>query len=116
METICGNRTAPAAPADPAQRGRPRDSLLLSAQLAVAGEPPVTVRVRNLSAGGLMAEHADSVLPGTPVTVTVRGLGELTGRIAWAVEGRIGIAFDRSVDPKRARKPVGSRSTARPGY
>ncbi|MBX3595528.1 PilZ domain-containing protein [Sphingomonas sp.] len=92
---------------DPAsQRGTARDSLLLAAMLKVAGGEAVQVRVRNLSAGGLMAEYAERVEIGTPVQVDVRGVGWVDGRIAWATDGRIGIAFDHDIDPMAARKPV----------
>ncbi len=101
---------------DPArQRSTARDSLLLSAQLRIAGEPEATVRVRNLSAGGLMAEYAQPVDIGSAVEVDVRGVGWVGGRVAWAAEGRIGIAFDREIDPMAARKPVGN-GTHTPRY
>lgn len=102
-----------ANPADDpsSQRAASRDSLLLSAQLKVGGEPEATVRVRNLSAGGLMAEYAEPVTIGTPVQVDVRGVGWVGGRIAWAAEGRIGVAFDHEIDPMAARKPVGTGTT-----
>lgn len=90
------------------QRHANRDSLFLSAQLRVDGGAETTVRVRNLSAGGLMAEYAEMVTTGAPVMVDVRGVGWVSGRIAWSAEGRIGIAFDRDIDPKLARKPVGT--------
>jgi hypothetical protein len=106
-----------ANPADDpsSQRSASRDSLLLSAQLRVSGEPEVTVRVRNLSAGGLMAEYTQPVAIGTPVEVDVRGVGWVGGRIAWAAEGRVGIAFDNEIDPMAARKPVGN-GTHTPRY
>jgi len=97
------------------QRSAARDSLLLSAQLRVEGEAEATVRVRNLSAGGLMAEYAQPVDIGTPVEVDVRGVGWVGGRIAWTAEGRVGIAFDREIDPMAARKPVGN-GTHTPRY
>lgn len=94
------------------QRSGSRDSLLLAAQLRVDDEPEMTVRVRNLSAGGLMAEYAQPAAPGMRVEVEVRGVGWIGGRIAWAAEGRIGIAFDREIDPMAARKPVGAGRSA----
>ncbi|WP_447724986.1 PilZ domain-containing protein [Sphingomonas koreensis] len=97
------------------QRSASRDSLMLSAQLRVGGEAEVTVRVRNLSAGGLMAEYANPVAVGTQVEVDVRGVGWVGGRIAWTAEGRVGIAFDREIDPMAARKPVGT-GTHTPRY
>ena len=84
-----------------------RDSLLLSAQLGVGDQPPVHVRVRNLSPGGLIAEYAAPASTGMPVRIEVRGIGWVSGRIAWATDGRIGIAFDAPIDPLLARKPVG---------
>jgi hypothetical protein len=41
------------------------------------------------------------------VEVEVRGVGWVSGRIAWATDGRVGIAFDTPIDPLLARKPVG---------
>ena len=99
-----------AAADDSSQRYAPRDSLLLTAQLRLDGGAASQVRVRNLSAGGLMAEYAQIVSSGTCVEVEVRGVGMITGRIAWCAEGRVGIAFDRPIDPKLARKPVGQGS------
>ncbi|MFX7984907.1 PilZ domain-containing protein, partial [Acinetobacter baumannii] len=67
----------------------------------------VQVRVRNLSAGGLMAEVPEALAIGTPVEVEVRGIGWVLGRIAWAAAGRVGVAFEHEIDPRMARKPVG---------
>lgn len=92
---------------DPAsQRNAARDSLFLAATLRI-DSVEVPVRVRNLSAGGLMAEYSDHTAAGTPVEINVRGVGWTRGRIAWSTDGRIGIAFDRPIDPLLARKPVG---------
>ena len=89
------------------QRAGARDSLMLTAQFRIAGRDVVQVRVRNLSSGGLMAEYAQPIDGGTPVDVDVRGVGWVTGRIAWSAEGRVGVAFDHDIDPMLARKPVG---------
>lgn len=88
-------------------RRRQRDSLLLIATVAIAGEPAQEVRIRNLSAEGLMAELGRVVEPGTPVALDLRGIGPVAGKVAWCTEGRIGITLDRPIDPKLARKPVG---------
>lgn len=98
------------------KRSRKRDSLFLSARLRLGDESEAhEVRVRNLSAGGLMAELDRTVAQGTPVHLELRGLGELTGTVAWCTRGRMGIAFDCPIDPARARKPVGSGGRT-PGY
>lgn len=85
-----------------------RDSLFLMADFRVIGEKDVRpVRVRNLSQGGLMAEVADGLAQGLRVEFDVRGIGWVPGQIAWSAAGRIGVAFDRQIDPMLARKPVG---------
>ena len=90
------------------QRPRKRDSLFLTARLTFVGTADAReVRVRNLSEGGMMAEVDRVVDTGTAVSMELRGIGEVTGRVAWCTEGRIGIAFDSPIDPKKARKPVG---------
>lgn len=86
---------------------RGRDSLFLKAQMRVGGGTPVAVRVRNLSPGGLMVELPYPVTPEGNVEIEVRGLGWIPGRIAWQTEGRAGVAFDREIDPQRARKTPG---------
>jgi len=102
------------------RRTAARDSLFLSATIRRKGEPEtgvIPVRVRNLSAIGMMADHNDFSLPGEEVIVTLRGIGSVAGKVAWVRNGRMGVEFDREVDPKLARKPVRSepkRAVPRP--
>lgn len=97
-------------------RDRKRDSLFMTAVLRIADEPETReVRVRNLSAGGLMIEHDRPIAPGAVVHLAMRGLGDLTGSVAWSTRGRVGVALDEPIDPKRARKPVGT-GKGTPGY
>jgi hypothetical protein len=87
--------------------------LLLAAQFRIVGQSQATpVRIRNLSAGGLMAELADPLPIGIAVEIEVRGLGWIPARIAWVAAGRIGVAFDHPIDPLAARKPVGAVAKA----
>ncbi len=97
-----------------AKRGGDRDSLFLkailrfpSSKLASMGDQG-EVRIRNLSAGGLMAETPVRVTRGEPVEVNLRSIGWITGHVAWVTEGRIGIAFDHPINPKDARNSIGS--------
>lgn len=99
------------------QRAGARDSLMLTAQLRIEGRPEIAqVRVRNLSSGGMMAEYAAPVSSGTLLEVEVRGVGWISGRIAWSAEGRVGVAFDSEIDPMLARKPVGKGSAPATGF
>ena len=97
------------------QRDAVRDSMFIQARLRPldgADPGPFDVRVRNLSAGGLMAESAAAVAAGDRITVELRNIGEVGGRVAWVGDGRFGVSFDSPVDPKLARKPV--KATAQP--
>ena len=92
---------------DSQDRHAARDSLFLMADLRV-GNTATAVRVRNLSAGGMMAEFQQGLEQDTEVSCDLRGVGVVRGKVAWSAAGRIGIAFDRPIDPKMARKPVGA--------
>ena len=87
-------------------RSSPRDSMFLIATMRRAGGAESVIKVRNLSAGGLMAEVETGFSPGEAIEAELRGIGNVSGRIAWAAGGRVGVAFDQIVDPKLARKPV----------
>jgi hypothetical protein len=54
-----------------------------------------------------MAEYPDGLAQGLRVEFDVRGVGWVPGQIAWSAAGRIGVAFDRQIDPMLARKRVG---------
>lgn len=94
-----------------------RDSLFLKAELCfVDGENCGEVRIRNLSAGGLMAEAPVLTKRGDKVQLELRNIGRVTGHVAWVAQGRFGVAFDHPIDPKLARKPVGQNKTELPNY
>jgi len=77
-----------------------RYAVVLSAQILAEGLPaPVSIRVCNISAGGLMAVVPPHVRLGGTVAVVIRHAGRLFGRVAWARDGRIGVKFDREIDP-----------------
>lgn len=101
---------------DPARnRHESRDSLFLMADFRTPESASVQhVRVRNLSAGGLMAEVAAGLPQGLAVEFDVRGIGWVPGRIAWSAAGRVGVAFDYQIDPMLARKPVGGSAAKGP--
>ncbi|UAK22934.1 PilZ domain-containing protein [Sphingomonas nostoxanthinifaciens] len=80
--------------------------MFLMAVLRRLGGIDVTVKVRNLSPGGMMAEAPVSFSREERIEVDLRGIGPVPGRIAWTASGRIGVAFDNPIDPRLARKPV----------
>ena len=94
-----------------------RDSLFLQAKLRfVDGQDCGEVRIRNLSAGGLMAEAPVIAKRGDKVELELRNIGRVTGYVAWVAQGRFGVAFDHAIDPKLARKPIGQSKVELPRY
>ncbi len=84
-----------------------RDSLFLLAQVRVDGVAETyRVKVRNLSAGGMMAEGEARVTRGSLVHVELRNLGWVEGTVAWKQDTRFGIAFVDEIDPVVARGPA----------
>lgn len=93
-----------------------RESLFLTADLrlnGVGGE--YRVRLRNLSAGGMLAEGSVKTAPGASVEVNLPSIGWVAGSVAWVQDNRFGIALAEAIDPKRVRFPVGCSEPA-PSY
>lgn len=97
------------APKLPGNRVRQRDSMLLMGTIKAAGDyarDTQPIRIRNLSSTGLMADSQVAYDQGAVVEVELRGIGIVAGEIVWVRDGRMGITFSETIDPKRARKPV----------
>jgi hypothetical protein len=105
----------PSEPPLVSKRTQRRDSLLLRAEVrSLDGHDAIVAVVRNLSAGGMMAENALVYPVDTRVEVQLRNLGAVQGRVAWTVENRMGIAFEVEIDPAAARKPILKTSNSAP--
>ena len=84
-----------------------RDSLFVLADVRIdGGETVQRVKVRNLSAGGMMAEGLGKPVRGQFVWVDVRNIGWVEGSVAWVQDNRVGIAFREEIDPKIVRAPA----------
>jgi PilZ domain len=83
-----------------------RDSLFVLADLRLDGSNEEhRIKVRNLSAGGLMGEAPLRVVRGAAIAVNLRNIGWVEGSIAWVQDSRFGIEFREDIDPKVARAP-----------
>lgn len=92
------------------RRSQPRDSMFLGATLRHRETDQAwPIRVRNISAGGLMADFAGTLQRGDRVEIELRVIGLVSATIAWEAHGRIGLAFDEPVDPLLVRRQIGSR-------
>lgn len=84
-----------------------RDSLFLMADMRVDGEEGEhRIKVRNLSAGGMMGDGRVRVARGNVVNVNIRNIGWVEGTVAWVQDDRFGVAFIEEIDPKLARAPL----------
>lgn len=84
-----------------------RDSLFLLADLRLDGAAgEYRIKVRNLSARGMMGEAQLRILPGAQIAVNIRNIGWVEGSVAWVQDNRFGVAFRDEIDPKLAREPL----------
>lgn len=89
------------------QRQIARDSLFVMADLRLDGiEETHRIKMRNLSAGGMMGEGSLRLARGTIVWVEIRNIGWVEGSVAWLHGSRFGVAFREEIDPRLARPPV----------
>lgn len=84
---------------------RKRNSLLLLADV-VAGGRAWTVKVRNISAGGLMAEPCTDLATGSVIKVELPNVGQIGGKVAWIDHPRFGVTFDRPIDHRAVRGTI----------
>ena len=92
-----------------------RDSLFLSADVVFDDSPTqYTVRVRNVSAGGMMIDVTAPREKGVGVTASLKNIGEVRGKVVWSTAKRIGITFDNEIDPHLARHKA--TAAPLPGY
>lgn len=86
-----------------------RDALFLMAEMRVDGlDGDFRIKVRNLSAGGMMGEGNVRVVRGTFVQVAIRNIGWVEGSIAWVQENRFGVAFRNDIDSRLALGTIGT--------
>jgi hypothetical protein len=92
------------AVASDGMRNAARESLFLLGQLYMSETAsPISVRVRNLSATGLMVDSNIYGDVGQNVHIELKNIGKVAGKIAWVAEKRMGIALIKAIDPTLAR-------------
>ena len=50
---------------------------------------------------------------GEMVHITLRGVGAVPARVVWSHANRIGLAFEKAIEPARTRQPTAPRSESR---
>ena len=91
-------------------RSSERLNYFLGTSLKSGPHEALVARIRNLSAGGMMVEFPDEPDPelslGDRVLADLRNVGRVKGEVAWVDGRRIGVRFEKDIDPDAARKPV----------
>lgn len=99
------------------QRSTNRSSLFLLGKMGVdGGVASEAIRIRNLSPTGLMAEAPTMLAVGTAVVVELKNTPPVKGKIVWATDGRMGVAFNSEIDPAKVRQPVGKAEDPTPEF
>ena len=104
------------SPSDDHPRITARQSIFLGATVHFDGDAETqAVRVRNISAKGMMIDSATNRPIGLGLTADLKNAGLVRGRVAWTEGQRMGIAFYREIDPQRAQQKIGS-ATSKAGW
>lgn len=107
-----------ATPPPPERREQQRHLTILRVGALIVGGERELCLVRNISAGGVMAHVYRELDVGTPVAVEIKNDEPIAGKVVWARDSNVGIAFDVKIDVpsllasskmlddgKRARRP-----------
>lgn len=81
----------------PIDRSEYRTEIAQPAQFRF-GVTQCEVKLRNLSARGVMIEGATDVSVGDQVSIQIGEIGYVPSSIAWSIEDRCGLAFSHSID------------------
>lgn len=80
------------------RRSDDRLAVILPLARLITGDRQDFCRIRNISAGGLMAEAMAVHHVGAPVEIELHSNHSIAGTIVWVRGGNIGVKFDENVD------------------
>jgi hypothetical protein len=99
------------------QRDIARHSLFLTAQCDLPqSRQKGSVRVRNVSAQGLMVEGLIRPEVGEPVVLMLRNIGRVEGMVAWARGDRFGVALAKDIEAQAVLAREGTVDEPRDYY
>lgn len=86
-----------------------RDSFLLMTVLRDERDCELgPARIRNLSQTGMMVDTTVPLVTGQKLRFDLRGIGLVSGEVVRREVDQFGIMFDECIDPRLARKPLGT--------
>jgi len=81
-----------------------RDSVFVGATIWFdTGQNGHAVRIRNISAGGMMIDSPEDRPVGSSVQAEIKGIGQIAGSVVWSTAKHLGVRFATIVDPEAAR-------------
>ncbi|MEO7177957.1 MAG: EAL domain-containing protein [Allosphingosinicella sp.] len=96
----------------------PRHRLIRNGSLLWEGRT-LSVRLRNISAGGAMIECDNQLEPGTPVELDLAEAGTLPAKVRWCQQGQVGLHFGEAFSLgklARTRRKAGAAKMVTPEY
>jgi len=100
-------RISPASGRAADKRREPRLRALADVALQPEAGDRVEARLVNVSSCGFMAECNAALAPGSRVRIGLPGAGPVDARIVWCRAGRLGGAFEETVDPLQVLHAIG---------
>ncbi len=82
-----------------------RQSLFILGKLHFVAAGSHDVKVRNLSATGMMVDGTVIGQIGEMVEIELRNIGRLPAKVVWVAERRMGLALTHPIDPTQATAP-----------
>lgn len=100
MDACHDTQTIDIGVAPPDRRQKNRISMMLMATVRYEGaRDGVKARILDLSSGGIRVATICTLRRGHRLVVSLKGVGDVPGRIAWARGAELGVEFDHEVDP-----------------
>lgn len=81
------------------ERREDRDEVHHRTRAVMGGGLSLPITVVNISPNGLMARCDTALEPGTRIGLFLPGLQPVNAEVRWALGGRIGCEFERSIPP-----------------
>lgn len=88
-------------------RGAERQNMFIKALFKIQGSDlahPITIR--DISSTGMRASTCSAPFVGGKVEVELRNIGTVPATVIWVENGKIGLHFDRIIDPSQTKMDI----------
>jgi hypothetical protein len=98
------------------QRRSERDEVFLRTALATGKKSGISTQLVNISAHGFMARTLEPMAQNSKIRILLPFAGEVAATVVWSLGGRIGCAFDISIEDREYPKILAAIKTAKPNW